>query len=34
MVEKRLLIRDESGGETVIGVALESLLRQGKILAG
>jgi WD40 repeat protein len=33
MVEKRLLVRDERDGETVIEVALESLLRQWQELA-
>ncbi|MCU1548874.1 MAG: hypothetical protein JWO29_1825 [Arthrobacter sp.] len=34
MVENRLLVRDERGGDTVIEVALESLLRQWQELAG
>jgi hypothetical protein len=34
MVEKRLLVRDNRGGETLIEVALESLLRQWEDLAG
>ncbi|NMR28105.1 nSTAND1 domain-containing NTPase [Crystallibacter degradans] len=34
MVEKRLLVQDNRGGETVIEVALESLLRQWDELAG
>ena len=33
MVKNRLLVRDERGGETVIEVALESLLRQWQELA-
>ncbi|MGN7253363.1 nSTAND1 domain-containing NTPase [Arthrobacter sp. SAFR-014] len=34
MVGKRLLVRDNRGGETLIEVALESLLRQWEDLAG
>ena len=34
LVEKRLLVRDERGGQVVIEVALESLLRQWDELAG
>ena len=33
-VEKRLLVKDERGGEVVVEVALESLLRQWDDLAG
>src|SRR6478672_8092713 len=33
MVARRLLVKDERGGETVVEVALESLLRQWKSLA-
>ncbi|WP_242702181.1 nSTAND1 domain-containing NTPase, partial [Arthrobacter cavernae] len=33
LVEKRLLVKDERGGETVVEVALESLLRQWEELA-
>ena len=34
LVEKRLLVRDERGGQVVVEVALESLLRQWDELAG
>jgi WD40 repeat protein len=34
MVQKRLLVRDRRGGETLIEVSLESLLRQWEDLAG
>jgi WD40 repeat protein len=34
LVEKRLLVRDERDGQTVVEVALESLLRQWEELAG
>nr|WP_197023645.1 TIR domain-containing protein [Rhodococcus sp. UNC363MFTsu5.1] len=34
LVAKRLLVKDERGGETVVEVALESLLRQWDELAG
>ena len=34
LVEKRLLVRDERGGQVVVEVALESLLRQWEELAG
>ena len=34
MVEKRLLVKDTRDGQTVVEVALESLLRQWDELAG